>query len=298
MPEIETLPGQTSLKKHLAKLLENTPHCLLFEGPRGVGKGEYADTFARAVLKTTKKDPPDLRVFYPEGKAHHHPMHRMKQLIEETALPPFEAACKVFIIHEADRMLPTSSNALLKTLEEPPGSSIIILTSSHPEHLLPTIVSRTFRVPFSLLSEEEIIQALTPDTSEKEARRIALLAHGSLEKARFLASKQDNSLPEQMFHVGFRLLRGDLPTPKECPQSEDPSEALSYLFYFYRDLHLLHAGADPALLFYQDKYEILNKIEAPLPPLESIQDKIDKALLATEVHLPLSHALAQFIAPN
>ncbi|MBF5058662.1 hypothetical protein [Candidatus Neptunochlamydia vexilliferae] len=75
------------------------------------------------------------------------PIEAIRTLIEEANLPPFESERKVFIIHEADRMLPSSSNALLKTLEEPPSFVTIILISAHPEALLPTITSRCFQVP-------------------------------------------------------------------------------------------------------------------------------------------------------
>ena len=296
MSKIEALPGNSKVKKHLCKLLEKTPHALLFEGPKGVGKEEFAQGFARELLKTTKKDPPDLRLLYPEGKAHLHPMHSIRQFIDETALPPFEADRKVFIIYEADRMLPSSSNALLKTLEEPLGPVTIILVSSRPDFLLPTITSRCFRVPFSLLTEEEIIAALIPEKKPAEARKIALLSHGNLDKARSIASKEKDLLPEQMFHVGFRLLRSDLPTAKELPEGANAEEALSYLFYFYRDLHLLQSGASPSLLFYQDKAEVLSRITVSLPSLEVIQKWIEEALLASELNIPLSHTLSKFIS--
>lgn len=253
----------SKINKRLLKLLEKPPQVLLFEGPKGVGKGECSISFALELLKTTKKDPPDLRQLFPEGKAHHHPMHAIKRFIEEASLPPFEAEKKVFIIHEAERMLPSSSNALLKTLEEPLPAVVIILVTSHSDRLLPTITSRCFSVPFDIAGD--------------------------------LASKKKDILSEKMFHVGFRLLRGDLPTSKELPDIDDPEEAFSYLLYFYRDLHLLHFGGDLSLLFYQDKEEVLSRIAAPLPPLEILQERIEKALQATRLHLPFAHTLATLI---
>ncbi len=248
MPKIDKLP------ENLQKLLKKTPHCLLFEGGR---KEEFANTFARALLQTTKKDPPDLCNLYPEGKGNHHPIHAIKKFIEETQLPPFEASRKVFIIHEADRMLPTSANALLKTLEEPVSEVIIILLTSHAEALLPTITSRCCHVSFPPLGPVK-----------------------------------EKVLSEQMFHLGFRLLRKDLPTSKELPEIENPEEALSYLFYFYRDLHLIRSGGDSSLLFYQDKQEILSSIKGPIPSLDEIHEKIEELLLATALHIPIGHALA------
>lgn len=248
------------LPEKLKKLLIKTPHCLLFEGANGSGKESFAEIFARELLKTTKKDPPDLRILYPEGKANHHPMYVIKQFIEETHLPPFEASRKVFIIHEADRMLPASSNALLKTLEEPVSEVTIILLSSHVEALLPTVVSRCFCVSFE---KQEVLE--------------------------------EDALSEQIFHIGFRLLRKDLPTAKEFPEIDDPEKALSYLFYFYRDLYLIQSGGDPSFLFYKGKKEILSSIKMPAPPLYLIQEKMEEVLLASTLHIPLGNALAKLI---
>ncbi len=75
----------------------------------------------------------------------------MRQLSEEIYLPPYEANWKVFIIHDADRMLSYSANALLKTFEEPPPRTLIILLSRSQASLLPTIVSRCYTLHFQNL---------------------------------------------------------------------------------------------------------------------------------------------------
>lgn len=260
MSKIDEVAADPTVKKHLKKLLEKTPHCLLFKGPKGSGKDALADAFARDLLKTPKKDPPDLRHLYPEGKGNHHPIHSIRQFIEETGLPPFEAGRKVFIIHEADRMLPTSSNALLKTLEEPVSAVTIILITAYPELLLPTVISRSLQLTFTQLEPEE-----------------------------------DSDLAEQMFHVAFRLLRKDLPSSKELPEITNPEKALYYLFSFYRDLHLIQANGDPSLLTFKDKQEVLSSIKTSPPPLDQIQTKINHLLEASALHLPLGHALIELL---
>ena len=125
---LEMLPGHPRVKKLLTKLLYSPPSALLFGGPRGVGKARFARTFAQALLSQGEDLSPqsqplhhfDLRQLYPEGKMYMHSMEAIKELVEQVLLPPFKSRRKVFIIHEADRMLPHASNALLKTLEEPP----------------------------------------------------------------------------------------------------------------------------------------------------------------------------------
>ena len=211
---------------------------------------------------------------------------------------PFEAPCKVFLIHEADRMLPTSMNALLKTLEEPVSRSITILTSSRPQALLPTITSRCFSIPFFLLTQEELIAHLKPEKTPDEARRIALLSRGSLERAE-APSKKGESLCALVFDLGLALLYREYPPLKEYDDVEDSEEVLLCLFYFYRDLSLLKVGGDPSLLFYRDREETLKKaLASTLPSLESIGKKMEEIHRAREVNIPLSHSLPSYLINN
>lgn len=120
------------------------PHALLFCGPKGSGKKEAAYQFAAQLLETEKKieNHPDIHLFFPEGKLCLHAIESMRKLSGNTALAPFSGKWKIFIVHSAEQMLPTSSNALLKTVEEPSAQTVIMLLSDHPERLLPTLVSR------------------------------------------------------------------------------------------------------------------------------------------------------------
>lgn len=92
---------------------------------------------------------PDLHYYAPEGKSGLHPIANIHQMISEMSLPPFEAKCKVFILEDAEAMLPSSSNALLKTLEEPNEDTYFLLMTRHPDRLLPTIRSRLFPLKFN-----------------------------------------------------------------------------------------------------------------------------------------------------
>lgn len=88
---------------------------------------------------------------------------------------------KVVIIEKAENMNTESSNALLKTLEEPPEKSLIILTTSNQSRLLPTIVSRVKKVKFKKLSEETVVQILMYiGVEETKAKKIAEISDGSM----------------------------------------------------------------------------------------------------------------------
>lgn len=194
--------GNLLAKTCLERMVQNqcVPQTLLFAGPEGVGKGIFALTLAKMIMgpqhvrKIEASIHPDIHIYRPEGKSGMHSMAEMRRLIDEVALPPFEAPGKVFILHDAERMLPTSSNALLKTFEEPPTDTYIILLSSEPDAILSTILSRCRKIPFFPVSEAEItafIQAQFQKPSE-EAARIALFAQGSVAKACALAHQSED----------------------------------------------------------------------------------------------------------
>lgn len=92
---------------------------------------------------------PDVHEYYPEEKSGLHNMASMQRLIREMALPPFEAREKIFILYQVEKMLPSSSNALLKTLEEPNLDTYFILLSDQPDRLLPTILSRLHPITYA-----------------------------------------------------------------------------------------------------------------------------------------------------
>jgi len=125
------------------------PQVTLLHGPRGAGKADFALDTAKKLLHCAAHEHPDLHPLFPDPESGTHSIAAIRQLITETLLPPFSAACKVFIIHEAEKMLPASSNALLKTLEEPPAGTWFLLLTTNPTALLPTVLSRCAKIPFS-----------------------------------------------------------------------------------------------------------------------------------------------------
>lgn len=161
------------------------PHALLFCGSKESKKIELAHRFALDLVGGLERKVdchPDIHLFFPEGKLGLHPIGQLRNLIGEIALVPFEAPWKIFIIHEAERMLEPSSHILLKTLEEPPRQSLLILLSDHPEKMLPTIVSRCQRLDFfsqPQQSRHQILDVLAGniplDSIEEEADMEALL---------------------------------------------------------------------------------------------------------------------------
>jgi DNA polymerase-3 subunit delta' len=95
----------------------------------------------------------------PESKSRIITVEQMRELMQEIHLKPNEAEYKVAIIVAADRLNPQSGNAFLKTLEEPPAKSILILLTTQPQRVLETIVSRCLRLNFAGESGRLLAQA-------------------------------------------------------------------------------------------------------------------------------------------
>jgi DNA polymerase III subunit delta' len=210
--------GNEPIKEYLLRMISRQAiaNSLLFAGPSGIGKSLFAQRLAELVIashsdnssKTPPKyDHPDIHHYYPEGKMGLHSIQSLRQLTQEIYLPPFEATWKTFIIHEADHMLTYSANALLKTFEEPPPRTQIILLSSSPSSLLPTIRSRCRILYFQSISNEEIAlflqqrHGLDPEAAEK----IAAISEGSLDRAIQRLQKGEDPLRAQLFDILMKV---------------------------------------------------------------------------------------------
>lgn len=297
---------------------KTVPNTLLFSGPDGIGKSRFALKLASLLMgprheaKIASANHPDIHIYLPEGKGALHPIDAMRKLIEEMGMPPFEAPVKFFIIHDAHQMLPASSNALLKTFEEPNLDSYIILLSDKPELLLPTIISRCRRIPFFPISDAQISAYLTQHSqkSPAEAERIALLSHGSLAKALQLATHAR----DQKRQILIELITCD--TQREYPRflklctqleeelksdSEEGAEGeeggstqrevealFEEILAWYRDLHLIKEGVNAAPLHYRDhEDELKRSASAPIPSLEQVFGKLETCQLALQRHTKL-----------
>jgi len=194
----EDLIGNTHISHSLQQMVKKNTvgNSLLFAGPEGVGKSLFAERFAKTLVGCDFLPHPDIHHYRPEGKLGMHTIQSMRELTEQVYLPPYAGAKKVFILHEAERMLSYSSNALLKTFEEPPLDTIIILLTSSPELLLPTIISRCRALYFYPLSVDEITSLLVDKKkiSEQQAVHIAKLSSGSASVAFRIAEKGEHPL--------------------------------------------------------------------------------------------------------
>ena len=125
-------------------------HAYLICGAPGTGKNELARKLAALVLHCQNEaldSHPDFHTVQPASKSRRIIIEQMRLLEQSIQKRPSIGTAKVAIIQEADRLAPNAANAFLKTLEEPPSGTYLLLISSQPDSLLPTILSRCIQVP-------------------------------------------------------------------------------------------------------------------------------------------------------
>lgn len=302
------LLGNEQAKALLTKLAlqKRDSHILLFSGTQDVGKKSFVIAFLSLLLgeKHAKKIEgfihPDVIWLHPEGKLRLHPVASIKQMIEEAPLFPFEAQKKIYVIEDADRMLPASSNALLKMLEEPPAHICCILLTSHEEAILPTILSRCSRIPFYPIEEDLITSFLkekgvAPDVIQQ----IGMNSKGSLSLALHLLTEEKNAI-ELYFIEILRCFFLQKPSSgmiealdqleklidekvEEEGASQIAEKLLDNVFFWLRDLHYKKVDPTGKHLFYKEQtLDLDRQLQNAIPTLETALLLVDKARLALQ----------------
>jgi len=181
-------------KIEFLKKINNIPHAMLFSGPELIGKKKIALEFIKSIFckescqncysckSIDSNSFPDLNIVEPiEGNI---AIEELRNFIQKLSLKSYNNGLKVGIINDAHLMKKDAQNALLKTLEEPKGGTLIILISHHPEMILKTVRSRLINMKFSLASNKEIEDYLISlGASEEKAKEITLISSGQVGKA-------------------------------------------------------------------------------------------------------------------
>ncbi len=191
--------GNKKQKEFLERIAKSKdiPHAFLFSGPDKIGKKKIALEFVKSIFCNKSKGFceecyscrniesngfPDLVILSPaNGNIE---IEQIRDLQSRLSLKSYNNSIKVGIIDDAHMMRKDAQNALLKTLEEPKGDTLLILIAPYPEMLLGTIRSRLQQVKFSLVSREEIEKELIKRGADKEkAKEISMVSSGQIGKA-------------------------------------------------------------------------------------------------------------------
>ena len=183
----DTVVGQSALTTTLKNAVKSgkLAHAYLFCGPRGVGKTTCARIFAKAINCANPTadgescDKCESCLAFNEQRSYnifeldaasHNSVEDIKNLMEQTRIPPQIGRYKVFIIDEVHMLSTAAFNAFLKTLEEPPAHVIFILATTEKNKILPTILSRCQIYDFERMTVANTIKHLK-EVAEKEIGR-------------------------------------------------------------------------------------------------------------------------------
>jgi len=231
---LDELVGQKfiSITLKQALLTKKIAPAYLFNGPRGTGKTSSARIFAKSLNCQAFDQPTitpcckcDLCRQITDGSAldiieidaaSNTGVENIREIIERARFAPTQARWKVYVIDECHMLSTAASNALLKTIEEPPSKVVFILATTNPERVLNTIKSRCQKFDFRRISPSDIFQHLS-EIAEKESikyevqalKMIAKRSNGGMRDAQSLL-EQLNLLPEGITINNIQNLLGEV----------------------------------------------------------------------------------------
>jgi DNA polymerase-3 subunit delta' len=223
---------------------------------------------------------------------------QVREIIDRANYRPFEGRRRVVIVDEADALIDAAQNALLKTLEEPPPTSVFILVSSMPDVLLPTVRSRCRPLRFGDLTSPEIAGVLVRDHKYSQVDAIAAAADAGGSVGRALAAsavdlvearEAAQRLLQQAARVAdparrLELVRGLTGKATGAAERDLMAGYLRAMASLLRDLGILSNRADPATLANADLREDLGRLTAAFDSERSTRafNAVDQALAALD----------------
>jgi DNA polymerase III subunit delta' len=319
---------QSALKNH------NASHAYLFYGQESIGKKLTAIELAKSLncevsgpqdncdecsscRKIEQRIHPDFFLLEPgksspSGRDALIKVEEIRELQKKLSFLPYEGKTKVAIIDGAEFLNPQAANTFLKTLEEPPSATVLILITANPYRLLPTIVSRCQGVKFHPLTSDEVKQILQqtpePETGAIDEKELELRALRSLGQVK-RALEEDIAVTHQhreeilnlLEKVSFKRMDAVFKWTRQWgKQPAQIQSLLDEMLSLVRDLAVLKNRGPGVQILNQD---ILNRLQ-PLAAQKSVGtltamfDSILKTKSAltgnANLQLSLDHMLIEF----
>jgi DNA polymerase III subunit delta' len=214
----DDIVGQAAPKRALIAAMrsDRVAGAYLFHGPRGVGKYRMARAFARALLcdeggddacgscsacrRVLSENHPDVHVVGVGDDVTQIKIGDVREARARLSLKPLEGSRQIVIVDNADRLSEESGNALLKTLEEPPPGTVIVLVAAERIQVLETIRSRCQAIRFRTLGQEQVAAVLEGlGRVREDAVALSRLAGGSPGRAMALTRMGFPARAQRMF---------------------------------------------------------------------------------------------------
>ncbi len=298
--EAESISGHRRPIQMLKRAGESgrVAHAYVFHGPEGVGKEKVAFWFAKLLnctspdeqadpcyrcencMRIEKMTHPDVRLVAPEhtlvergivqpqGRRQPSDQIRAGQIEELADLfrhKPYQGKWKVVVVIESDRMNLHCQNRFLKTLEEPNQASLIILVSSHPASLLPTVWSRCQGLSFGPLDKHRLMRYLSEqlDVQPQAAEVLASMSYGSVDRAVDLYNADILEARDRMAQALGAVPKSDmaelLENAKTLGQSRQEVEcSLDLMEMWLRDVLFIKTEVGAELVLNHDRLDWMN----------------------------------------
>jgi len=309
----------------------------LFTGPKDIGKKLVAKTLAKAVnceekgldscdrcnscLRIDKNEHPDFHLIDINEISDAIKIEYIRQLQKEINLKPYEARYKVFIINHAENLTAEAQNAVLKTLEEPPQHSLIILIASNPKFLFKTIISRCQIFKFNSLPRLRLEQILKENyqLDNNLAHFLAYFSEGRIGEAIILKDtdilREKNRIIDQFVFPNTTIKKGFASGSRSYTEAtatfgtlkksglgnlalqnrQELRGCLNILSGWFRDLYLIKIGMPYSELINIDrKNELLSFMQRySFSDLDEIINSISDSLLYLEQNVNIKLLLSK-----
>lgn len=286
--KIDDIAGQTVALTHLKNALkkDQISQAYMLIGEPGMGKKTIAESFAESILCEERKpgeyehcgkcrschqvetgNHPDC-IFVTHEKSNLISVDEIReQLVSDVEIKPYQGSKKVYIVPDAEMMNEQAQNALLKTLEEPPEYAVIILLVANADLMLPTLLSRSIKLPLAPLPDQVIEEKLIKDYYIQKYRTSSIVkfARGNLGRA-IEMSENDDFIEDK--NTASDIMKKVVKT--ESYQWKDWIDELSkdkvrlpfFLGLFmdwYRDILMAKSGAGRERLMFADEESVITE---------------------------------------
>lgn len=302
--------GQESMKEYFQNAYRENKvsHAYIIHGERSAGKEFIAHIFAsllqcenpaakdgtvescgvcHSCLQTESNNHPDI-IRITHEKPNTVGVEDIRTQINSTvAVKPYSGPRKIYIMNEAEKMTPQAQNALLKTLEEPPSYTVILLLTTNVQALLPTILSRCVVLNMKPVPDEMVRNYLMREMKipDYKAEICVAFARGNIGKAKNLASSEEfDNIKEEAItllkYIDDMDISEIVAAIKKINEYKlDTGDYLDIISIWYRDVLLFKATNDINHLIFKEEIQYIKRKagKSDYEGLETIIDAIEKA---------------------